>query len=59
VQALNVAAGYPGGFAATKKIILLHELGHLVNAIPSDALNAGQSNTNTRTIIDHCAEEVK
>lgn len=58
-QALNVANGYPGGFVSSGILVMLHELAHLVNAIPPDAGNPGQSKTNTQTIIDHCAEEMK
>jgi RHS repeat-associated protein len=57
-QTLNVAPGYPGGFASTRKLIMLHELGHLVNALPVDGGNRSLSNQNTNTVIQHCSKEL-
>lgn len=58
VQSLNVAPGYSGGFSATKTLIMLHELGHLVGALPVDGNNQALSNKNTETIIQNCSKEI-
>jgi RHS repeat-associated protein len=58
MTSLNVASGFPGGEPRTQKLILAHELGHKVGAIPSDSGDRGKSNRNTETIIKYCRKEL-
>jgi RHS repeat-associated protein len=57
-QTLTVAPGYPGGFGSTRKLIILHELGHLLNLLPKDGNNASLSNANSQKIVDNCKKEL-
>jgi hypothetical protein len=58
ITQLNVAPGFTGGTLRTQEVILLHELGHKVGAIPSDRNSTSQSNQNTETIIKNCLREL-
>ena len=45
---------YVGGTSQAQAIILLHELAHTIDAIPSDATSVRQSVENTNTILQNC-----
>jgi hypothetical protein len=50
--------GYSGGSLREQVLEIFHELGHMTNAIPRDAGKPSQSNTNTNTILQHCAPQI-
>jgi hypothetical protein len=58
MQTLTVAPGYPGGFSSSKKLVMLHELGHVLSKLPEDHGNTPLSNQNSQTVMDHCSKEL-
>lgn len=58
IKQLSVAPGYSGGTLRTQELILLHELGHKLGAIPADTNSQNQSVRNTETVIKQCRKEL-
>ena len=64
-RALRMTVGsYPGYTPQARALVLLHELGHLVQGrkggwlLPNDGGNMAQSLTNTRLVEAHCAAQL-
>jgi hypothetical protein len=49
---------FAGDTLQAQMTILLHEMAHLLNMIPSDGSNPNQSLRNTQTILDHCKSDI-
>ena len=54
----DCTGGYQPGSYGARMIILLHELAHKVNLVPSDRLSTSQSDINTQTVMQNCASTV-
>lgn len=48
-----------GGTIPAKATILVHELGHTINALPSDMGSPGQFMGNTNAVLLNCYSQVK
>jgi len=55
---LRVGDKYKPGSTGAREVILLHELAHKMQLIPHDGLDVRQSEKNTRTVIEHCADAI-
>jgi hypothetical protein len=55
---LPVGDKYKPGSTGAREVILLHELAHKMQLIPHDGLNVRQSEKNTQTVIEHCADAI-
>jgi hypothetical protein len=54
---LNIGP-YTGGTLQAQETILGHEFAHKVYAIPPDRGDAGQSQQNTTTVLNHCSNQI-
>lgn len=48
-----------GGTAAAQRFILLHELGHITNALAPDKDNPAAGNQNNKDLEKHCSKTIK
>ena len=55
---LPVGDKYKPGSTGAREVILLHELAHKMQLIPHDGLDVRQSEKNTQTVIEHCADAI-
>ena len=55
---LPVGDKYKPGSNGARTVILLHELAHKTGLIPSDNFSTLQSERNTKTVIEHCADAI-